>query len=119
MGKASHGWHARDPLAEDGGESAASPQRRGRPEAAAAERTLRTARERRRVAVKVRVEGSSKKESPRMVAVQAAFSSSFFHCPSVARPFILARCAKALCAASTFVALPDQACCGAACSARP
>ena len=30
-----------------------------------------------------------------------------------------ARCAKARCAAATFSALPDQAFCGAACSARP
>ena len=41
------------------------------------------------------------------------------HWPSAARPFIAARWPKARCAAATFSALPDQAFCGAACSARP
>jgi hypothetical protein len=44
----------------------------------------------------------------------AFFSKSFFHCPSVARPFIFARCEKARWAAATFSFLPDHAFCGAA-----
>jgi hypothetical protein len=49
----------------------------------------------------------------------AFFSMSDFHCPSEARPFIIARCEKARCAAATFSDLPLQAFCGAACRARP
>src|SRR5262249_21511755 len=36
----------------------------------------------------------------------AFFSRSCFHCPSAARPFIMARWAKARCAAATFSGLP-------------
>ncbi len=44
----------------------------------------------------------------------AAFRSrSAFHWPSAARLFIMARWAKARCAAATFSGLPDQAFCGA------
>ena len=46
-------------------------------------------------------------------AYAALFSSSAFHCPRVARPFIRARCEKARCAAATFSDLPDQIFCGA------
>ena len=46
-------------------------------------------------------------------------SRSGFHWPSAASPFIRARWAKARWAAATFSALPAQAFCGAACSARP
>src|SRR5262249_27057803 len=49
----------------------------------------------------------------------AFFSRSCFHCPRVARLFIMARWMKARWAAATFSLLPDQAFCGAACSARP
>ena len=49
----------------------------------------------------------------------AFFSRSGFHWPSAARPFIRARWVKARWAAATFSVLPDQAFCGAACSARP
>jgi hypothetical protein len=46
-------------------------------------------------------------------------SSSDFHCPRVARPFIRARWTKARCAIAIFSGLPDHAFCGAAWSARP
>ena len=49
----------------------------------------------------------------------AAFSSLASHLPSAARPFILARCAKARWPAATFSAFPPQACNAAACNARP
>src|SRR5215472_13323650 len=52
-------------------------------------------------------------------AYAAFFSRSCFHCPRVARLFIMARWMKARWAAATFSLLPDQAFCGAACSARP
>jgi len=49
----------------------------------------------------------------------AFFSRSCFHWPRAARLFIMARWTKARCAAATFSLLPDHACCGACCSARP
>jgi len=50
---------------------------------------------------------------------QAAFSSAPSQRPRLARPFILARWAKARCAAGAFSTLPAQARCGACCRARP
>src|SRR5215471_18827079 len=50
-------------------------------------------------------------------AYAAFFSRSCFHCPRVARLFIMARWMKARWAAATFSLLPDQAFCGAAWSA--
>src|SRR6202030_2407073 len=49
----------------------------------------------------------------------AFFSRSDFHWPTLARPFIRARCEKARCAAATFSDLPDHVFCGACWSARP
>jgi hypothetical protein len=53
--------------------------------------------------------------------VYAAFfvSRSAFHSPLLASEFIRARWVKARWPAAMFSALPDQAFCGAACSARP
>ena len=52
--------------------------------------------------------------------VHAAFrSSSGVHWPKLASPFMRARCANAACALAMLAALPAQAFCGAACSARP
>ena len=62
-----------------------------------------------------RAEGSDR----RPFGYAAFFSRSCFHCPRVARLFIMARWMKARWAAATFSLLPDQAFCGAACSARP
>ena len=52
-------------------------------------------------------------------ACQAAFSSCSVHLPSVAAPFMRARCEKARWPAATFSGLPPQALRHAACSARP
>src|SRR5262249_40242033 len=68
-----------------------------------------------RIGCKTRRRGSQR----RPFGYAAFFSRSCFHCPRVARPFIMARWVKARWAAATFSLLPDQAFCGAACSARP
>jgi hypothetical protein len=64
------------------------------------------------------VEGPPRARSAAL-AYAAFLSKSCFHCPPVARLFIIARWVKARWAAATFSLLPDQAFCGAACSARP
>ena len=55
----------------------------------------------------------------RMQGHAALRSRSAFHWPMLASPFIMARWAKARCAAATFSDLPDHTVCGACCSARP
>ena len=54
-----------------------------------------------------------------MTAPYAAFSSCSVHLPSVAAPFMRARCEKARWPAATFSGLPPHALRHAACSARP
>src|SRR5262249_9242926 len=71
------------------------------------------------VAVRGSGAGRADGAGPPTFRYAAFFSRSCFHCPRVARLFIMARWMKARWAAATFSLRPDQAFCGAACSARP